>query len=56
MISFVYSVIFGYIELFFFDEICTYLKQKGSDTVRPCIGFAWLRRMRVRHLEYWHPE
>lgn len=55
MITFVYDVLFGYTGLFFFDGACTYLKQ-GSETVHPCIGFAWIRRLRLRYLEYWHPE
>lgn len=56
MIAFVYDVVLGYIRLFFFDEHCTYHQLKQGGTVHPGIGFAWLRRMRVRHLEYWHPE
>lgn len=55
MIAFVYDVLFGYIRLSIFDGVCTYIKESG-ETVRPRIGFAWLRRMRVRHLEYWHPN
>jgi hypothetical protein len=56
MITLVYDVVLGYISLFFFDEICTYIKNLRGEPVHTCIGFAWLRRLRVRHLEYWHPE
>lgn len=55
MIAFVYDALFGYVKSFFFDVICTYLKRRG-EPVRACDGFAWFRRWRVRHLEYWHPN
>lgn len=56
MIALMYNVILSYIGLSFFDGVCTYIKFSGGSPVHPCIGFAWLRRRRVRHLEYWHPE
>lgn len=55
MIAFVYDAIFGYIKLFFYDVACTFNFKKGGESVKVSIGFAWLRRLRVRHLEYWHP-
>ena len=56
MITLVYDVLFGYKGLFFFDgEVCLFLKNRG-EAIRPCIGFAWLRRLRVRHQKYLHPE
>ena len=56
MIALVYDVILGFITLSFFDGDCTtYLKDSGGKPGRTCIGFAWLRRLRVRYAEYWHP-
>lgn len=55
MIAFVYDALFGYIKSFFFDVICSYLKGRG-EPVRAYNGFVVLRRLRVRHLEYWHPN
>ena len=56
MFTLVYDVVTGIITLSFFVGDCTYLKDSGGEPVHTCIGFAWLRRLRVRHLEYWHPE
>lgn len=56
MITLVYDVILGFITLSFFGGCCAYIKVSGGRPVHTSIGFAWLRRLRVRHLEYWHPE
>lgn len=56
MITLVYDVLFGYAGFSFFDgEVYYLIKNRGGAAVQPCIGFAWLRRLRVRP-EYWHPE
>ena len=56
MITLVYDVILGFVGLSFLGRVCTYIRFSGGRPVHTCIGFAWLRRLRVRHLEYWHPE
>ena len=48
MIAFVYDVLFGYVALLLVEENCTYPVGRNL----PVNDF---RRLRVRHLEYWHP-
>lgn len=54
MIIFVYDILIGYIMFSIIDFIDTKVKESG-EPVHTCIGFAWIRRLRVRYLEYWHP-
>jgi hypothetical protein len=53
MLTFVYDVLFGYTMLSIIDGVCTKIKddEPVHSTYTGC-----LRRLRVRHLEYWHPE
>jgi hypothetical protein len=57
MVAFYYDFLFGYVRLFFLDESFTLIKKVFTkEPVSNSIGFGWLRRLRVRHAEYWHPE
>lgn len=55
MMIFVYDVILGYIMPFILCEYCINVLMGGAPG-QISDGFAYLRRLRVRHLEYWHPE
>ena len=56
MIILVYNVVLGFIMLsFFIGEHCTYIKESGGKPVYTSDGFIWLKRLRVRYAEYWHP-
>ena len=50
---FVYDILFGYVSSFFVKDF-TYLRT-GGEPISVGVRFARLRRLRVRHLEYWHP-
>ncbi len=56
MIALVYDVVFGYIVPFFLVESCAQIIESGGTPGKLSDGFAYLRRLRVRHLEYWHPN
>jgi hypothetical protein len=53
MITLVYDVLFGHTMLSIIDGECTKV-QEGEPVDSVFTGC--LRRQRVRHLEYWHPE
>lgn len=50
---FVYDILFGYVSSFFVKDF-TYLITGGEAVFPQTLSFE-CRRLRVRHLEYWHP-
>lgn len=55
MITLVYDVLFGYTMLSFIDDESTKITERGAIPIYSAV-IGCLRRLRVRHLEYWHPE
>lgn len=55
MITLVYDVLFGYTTLSFIDDESTKITERGAIPIYSAV-IGCLRRLRVRHLEYWHPE
>lgn len=55
-IALIFDVIFGYIGFSFLDNFCVIFQDSGGRPVKPSNnGVAWLVRLRVRPLKYWHP-
>ena len=55
MIILLYDCLFGFQGLYLYNGDCIHLFKGNNMPVHTSIGFAWLRRLRVRHFEYWHP-